>query len=57
MIVLVPANTSRQAVMDVLKKYLVLLPIAGFVALLVELAMGFRDGVFTYGNTGCGTGR
>jgi predicted transcriptional regulator len=49
MIVLVPANTSRQAVMDVLKKYLVLLPIAGFVALLVELAMGFRDGVFTYG--------
>ncbi|MGA9140805.1 MAG: winged helix-turn-helix domain-containing protein [Methanocella sp.] len=52
MIVLVPANTSRQAVMDVLKKYLVLLPIAGFVALLVELAMGFRDGVFGLGGNG-----
>jgi predicted transcriptional regulator len=54
MIVLVPANTSRQAVMDVLKKYLVLLPIAGFVALLVELAMGFRDGVLTYGKEAAG---
>jgi hypothetical protein len=50
MIVLVPANTSRQAVMDVLKKYLVLLPLAGFVALLVELAMGFRDGVLGFGS-------
>ena len=54
MIVLVPANTSRQAVMDVLKKYLVLLPIAGFVALLVELAMGFRNGALTYGNKAAG---
>jgi predicted transcriptional regulator len=44
MIVLVPANTSRQAVMDVLKKYLVLLPLAGFVALMVELAMQFLNG-------------
>ncbi|OPY28801.1 MAG: Helix-turn-helix domain protein [Methanocella sp. PtaU1.Bin125] len=46
MIVLVPANTTRQAVMDVLKKYLVLLPLAGFVALLIELAMGF-GGLFS----------
>jgi predicted transcriptional regulator len=44
MIVLVPANTSRQAVMDVLKKYLVLLPLAGFVALMIELAMQFLNG-------------
>jgi predicted transcriptional regulator len=43
MIVLVPANTSRQAVMDVLKRYLVLIPIAGFVALMVELAMAFLN--------------
>src|SRR5512138_200479 len=51
MIVLVPANTSRQAVLDVLKKYLVLLPVAGFVALLVELAMGLRNGALNFGNT------
>ncbi len=43
MIVLVPANTSRQAVMDVLKRYLVLVPLAGFVALMVELAMAFLN--------------
>ena len=43
MIVLVPANTSRQAVMDVLKRYLVLVPMAGFVALMVELAMAFLN--------------
>jgi predicted transcriptional regulator len=50
MIVLVPANTSRQAVMDVLKKYLVLLPLAGFVALMVELAMQFLNGNIPGGN-------
>ncbi len=44
MIVLVPANTPRHAVMDVLKRYLVLVPVAGFVALLVELAMQFGNG-------------
>ena len=44
MIVLVPANTPRQAVMDVLRKYLVLVPIAGFLALLVELAMQLKGG-------------
>jgi hypothetical protein len=44
MIVLVPANTPRQAVMDVLRKYLVLVPIAGFIALMVELAMQFLNG-------------
>ncbi|HUL62769.1 MAG TPA: winged helix-turn-helix domain-containing protein [Methanocella sp.] len=50
MIVLVPANTPRQAVMDVLKKYLVLVPVAGFLALLVELAMAFLDGSGTGGS-------
>ena len=50
MIVLVPANTSRQAVMDVLKKYLVLLPLAGFVALMVEFAMQFLNGNLPGGN-------
>ena len=44
MIVLVPANTPRQAVMDVLRKYLVLVPVAGFIALMVELAMTFLNG-------------
>jgi DNA-binding transcriptional ArsR family regulator len=47
MIVLVPANTPRHAVMDVLKRYLVLVPIAGFVALLVELAMQFSTGTLS----------
>jgi predicted transcriptional regulator len=50
MIVLVPANTSRQAVMDVLKKYLVLLPLAGFAALMIELAMQFLNGNIPGGN-------
>jgi predicted transcriptional regulator len=50
MIVLVPANTTRQAVMDVLKKYLVLVPFAGFAALMVELAMQFLNGSLPFGN-------
>lgn len=44
MIVLVPANTPRQAIMDVLRKYLVLVPVAGFIAVMVELAMAFLNG-------------
>jgi len=50
MIVLVPANTPRQAIMDVLKKYLVLVPVVGFLALMVELAMQFLNGNLPVGS-------
>ena len=39
MIVLVPKSSSNQSVMDALKKYLMLLPIAAFISLLIEAAM------------------
>ena len=50
MIVLVPANTPRQAIMDVLKKYLALIPVVGFLALMVELAMQFLNGNLPVGS-------
>lgn len=43
MIVLVPKNTPGQAVLDALKKYLVLLPIAALVSLFIETAMFVRN--------------
>jgi len=38
MIVLVPRNTPSQAIMDALKKYLVLVPIAAAIAIFIEFA-------------------
>lgn len=53
-IVLVPEKSSGQAVIDALKKYLVLLPIAAIVAALVEIAVPLksllpRDNVEAFG--------
>jgi predicted transcriptional regulator len=44
MIVLVPKTGSSQSLIDALKKYLVLLPIAAIASLFVEVAMQLRNG-------------
>ena len=46
-IVLVPRNTGSQAIMDALRKYLVLLPIAAVLAVFVEFAMQLRNSGFS----------
>ena len=45
MIVLVPRNAPSQAIMDALKKYLVLVPIAAVLSIFIEFATQMRGGI------------
>jgi len=49
MIVLVPKTASSQSLIDALKKYFVLLPIAAVAALFIEVAMQLRNGASILG--------